>query len=273
MLAGTPELQVAARTSSFSFKGKAMEVPEIAGALKVRMVLEGSVRRQGDRVRITAQLIDAQDGFHVWSQTYDRKLEDIFAIQDEIARAIGEELKVKIAGSARAGQGAGETPNLASHDLYLRGMALWHTRGEQELWDAIAAFEEAAALDPKSAQAFAGLALAYSVVGDYSARVPFVEILARARRCGDGTRAGSRAGRGLRGVGQCRRNWWGSTIDIGCAARARRRPAALVRNGPQWLGTRLRPAETSRAASRRWSAQRCWTRAPRSSPTTMPRSC
>jgi len=185
VLAGTPELRVAARTSSFSFKGKAMEVPEIADALKVRMVLEGSVRRQGDKVRITAQLIDAQDGFHVWSQTYDRKLEDIFAIQDEIARAIGEELKVKIAGSARAGKGAGATPNLASHDLYLRGMALWHTRGEQQLWDAIAAFEEAAALDPRSAQAFAGLALAYSVVGSYSARVPFDETLARARNAAE----------------------------------------------------------------------------------------
>ena len=89
VLAGTRELQVAARTSSFSFKGKPMEVPEIAAALNVRMVLEGSVRRQGDKVRITAQLIDAQNGFHLWSQTYDRKLEDIFAIQDEIARAIG----------------------------------------------------------------------------------------------------------------------------------------------------------------------------------------
>jgi adenylate cyclase len=185
VLAGTPELRVAARTSSFSFKGKAMEVPEIADALKVRMVLEGSVRRQGEKVRITAQLIDAQDGFHLWSQTYDRKLEDIFAIQDEIARAIGEELKVKIAGSARAGKGAGGPPNLASHDLYLRGMALWHTRGEQELWDAIAAFDEAAALDPRSAQAFAVLALAYSVVGGYSARVPFDETLARARNAAE----------------------------------------------------------------------------------------
>jgi TolB-like protein/tetratricopeptide (TPR) repeat protein len=185
VLAGTPELRVAARTSSFSFKGKAMEVPEIADALKVRMVLEGSVRRQGDQVRITAQLIDAQDGFHVWSQAYDRRLEDIFAIQDEIARAIGEELKVKIAGSGRVGQGSGGPPNLASHDLYLRGMALWHTRGEQELWDAIAAFDEAAALDPKSAQAFAGLALAYSVVGGYSARVPFDETVARARNAAE----------------------------------------------------------------------------------------
>jgi len=185
VLASTPELRVAARTSSFSFKGKAIEVPEIADALKVRMVLEGSVRRQGDQVRITAQLIDAQDGFHVWSQTYDRKLEDIFAIQDEIARAIGEELKVKIAGPARAGRGPGPPQNLAAHDLYLRGMALWHMRGEQELWDAIAAFEEATVLDPKSAQAFAGLALAYSVVGGYSARVPFDETLARARNAAE----------------------------------------------------------------------------------------
>jgi TolB-like protein len=88
VLAGTPQLKVAARTSSFSFKGKPMEVPEIAAALKVRMVLEGSVRRQADTVRITAQLIAAQTGFHIWSQTYDRKLEDIFAIQDEIVRAI-----------------------------------------------------------------------------------------------------------------------------------------------------------------------------------------
>jgi len=240
VLAGTPELRVAARTSSFSFKGKAMEVPEIADALKVRMVLEGSVRRQGDKVRITAQLIDAQDGFHVWSQTYDRKLEDIFAIQDEIARAIGEELKVKIAGPARAGKGAGATPNLASHDLYLRGMALWHTRGEQQLWDAIAAFEEAAALDPRSAQAFAGLALAYSVVGSYSARVPFDETLARARNAAEMALAldptlpeayaalGSVAGRG----GDRR------STSVALLERAvDLRPSFATAH--QWLGTRL----------------------------------
>ncbi|WP_158637125.1 hypothetical protein [Arenimonas daejeonensis] len=100
VLAGAGELQVAARTSSFSFKGKDVEVPEIAKALNVRMVLEGSVRRQGEKVRITAQLIDARNGFHVWSQTYDRDLQDIFAIQDEIAKAIGAELKVKIGGGA-----------------------------------------------------------------------------------------------------------------------------------------------------------------------------
>ncbi|MEO5629646.1 MAG: hypothetical protein ABIQ62_07765, partial [Thermomonas sp.] len=91
VLAQIPKLQVAARTSSFSFKGVGKEVPQIARELKVRMVLEGSVRKQGERVRITAQLIDASNGFHVWSQTYDRDLKDIFAIQDEIAKAIADE--------------------------------------------------------------------------------------------------------------------------------------------------------------------------------------
>jgi TolB-like protein/tetratricopeptide (TPR) repeat protein len=179
VLAGTPELQVAARTSSFSFKGKSMEVPEIAGELKVRMVLEGSVRKQGDKVRITAQLIDAQNGFHVWSQTYDRKLEDIFAIQDEIARAIGDELKVKIAGVAKPGQTSGGTQNLVAYDLYLRGMALWHTRGEQELWKAVDLFDQAAVADPTFAQAYAGLALTYTILPSYSARISWADAVAR----------------------------------------------------------------------------------------------
>src|SRR5213080_4761560 len=90
--------------SSFSFKGKTQEIPAIARELNVRMVLEGSVRKQNDRVRITAQLIDAKNGFHVWSQTYDRKLQDIFAIQDEIAKAIGNELEVKLVRTGEAGK-------------------------------------------------------------------------------------------------------------------------------------------------------------------------
>ncbi len=179
VLAGTPELQVAARTSSFAFKGKPMEVPAIAEQLKVRMVLEGSVRKQGDKVRITAQLIDAHTGFHVWSQTYDRKLEDIFVIQDEIARAIGSELKVKIAAVAEPGQRAGTTSNVAAYDLYLRGMALWHTRTEEGILEAVSLFEKAAVTDPQFAQAYAGLALAYSVLPYYSDRMPSTEAIAR----------------------------------------------------------------------------------------------
>jgi adenylate cyclase len=180
VLAGTPELQVAARTSSFSFKGKAMEVPAIAHELKVRMVLEGSVRKQGDKVRVTAQLIDAQNGFHLWSQTYDRKLEDIFAIQDEIAKAIGDELKVKIAGAARPGQSPNGTRNLAAYDLYLRGMELWHRRTEKDLWGAIDLFEQATVVDPTFAQAYAGLALTYSILPGYSVRISWPDGLARA---------------------------------------------------------------------------------------------
>ena len=179
VLAGTPELQVAARTSSFAFKGKSMEVPAIAKQLKVRMVLEGSVRKQGDKVRITAQLIDAQTGFHVWSQTYDRKLEDIFVIQDEIAKAIGDELKVKIAAVAEPGQRAGTSRNVAAYDLYLRGMALWHSRTEKGILEAISLFEKAAAADPQLAQAYAGLALAYSVLPAYSEQLTTAEAYSR----------------------------------------------------------------------------------------------
>ena len=100
MLAKIPELQVAARTSSFSFKGQNLEIPEIAERLNVAHVLEGSVRKAGNEVRITAQLIRADDGFHVWSDTWDRTLDDIFAIQDEIAAEVVAQLKVTLLGAA-----------------------------------------------------------------------------------------------------------------------------------------------------------------------------
>lgn len=180
VLARTPGLHVAARTSSFSFKGKTLEVPEIARSLNVRMVLEGSVRKQEDRVRITAQLIDAKSGFHLWSQTYDRKLQDIFAIQDEIAKAIGNELRVKLVGAGEPGKTSAGTSNLAAYDLYLRGIALWQMRRGDALWQAIDLFEKAAAADPEFAQAYAGQALVYAVVSDYSARMTVAESLARA---------------------------------------------------------------------------------------------
>src|SRR6185369_16453101 len=99
LLAKIPQLKVAARTSSFSFKGKGVEIPEIARQLRVANVLEGSVRRSGDQLRITAQLIRAAEGFHLWSETYDRKMDDIFKIQDEIAGKVVKELKVKLLGA------------------------------------------------------------------------------------------------------------------------------------------------------------------------------
>jgi TolB-like protein/tetratricopeptide (TPR) repeat protein len=170
VLARVPSLQVAARTSSFSFKGKNKEVPEIARELKVRLVLEGSVRKQGERVRITAQLIDASDGYHLWSQTYDRDLSDIFAVQDEIAAQIVAELKLKLEPKNQTKRSSG-TKDIKAYDLYLRGMALWQKRGEDNLWQAKDLLEAAIAEDPKFAQAWGGLALTYAVLPDYSAKI------------------------------------------------------------------------------------------------------
>ena len=163
VLAQTPELRVAARTSSFAFKGENKEIPEIARELEVRMVLEGSVRKQADHVRITAQLVDAENGFHVWSQTYDRELKDIFEIQDEIARAIALELQVKLGGAARA-----ESTSVAAYDLYLKGIARWQARGQSNLREADRLFRAAIALDPGFAKAWAGIALTHVILPEWS---------------------------------------------------------------------------------------------------------
>ncbi len=181
VLAQIPGLQVAARTSSFAFKDGREEVPEIAKELNVRLVLEGSVRKQGERVRITAQLIDASSGFHVWSQTYDRDLKDIFVIQDEIAKAIAEELKVKMGGTTAAVASNKGTRNVHAHDSYLRGLALWQARGEDNLWQALRQFEQSAAADPQFAGAYAGQAMAYVILPDWSARISYDESLGKAR--------------------------------------------------------------------------------------------
>ena len=171
VLARVPELSVAARTSSFQFKGEKRDVAEIATQLKVRMVLEGSVRKQAERVRVTAQLIDAQSGFHLWSETYDRELKDIFAIQDEIARAIGNELKVRVLGQGGSSAAVSGTTNVEAHDLYLRGLAEWQKREENALFAAIDAFERAIAADPGFAQAWGGLAMTYAVLPAYTNRL------------------------------------------------------------------------------------------------------
>jgi TolB-like protein len=179
VLARVPELSVAARTSSFQFKGEKRDVAEIATQLKVRMVLEGSVRKQAERVRVTAQLIDAGTGFHLWSETYDRELKDIFAIQDEIARAIGEELKVRVLGQGDSAAAVSGTTNVEAHDVYLRGLALWRMREEDELFAAIDAFERAIEADPGFAAAWGGLAIAYAVLPAYTNRLAPGETAAR----------------------------------------------------------------------------------------------
>ena len=167
VLARMPELQVASRTSSFAFKGQQKDLPEIAEELNVALVLEGSVRRQADQVRITAQLIDAASGFHLWSETYDRSLRDIFATQDEIAEAIADALKLELRSPHRADRSRRETtPDI--YDKYLRARALFPIRNEVALRQAAAMLEEVIAADPQFAEAYAGLGLIYAVLPFYT---------------------------------------------------------------------------------------------------------
>jgi serine/threonine-protein kinase len=157
-LAKVEGLRVVARTSAFSFKGKNADVSEIAQKLNVRNVLEGSLRRDGNRIRISAQLIDTRDGFHLWSETYERELQDVFAMQDEITRAIVNALKIKLAVALPVHK----QPNTEAYDLYLKGRYFLNRKNEADARKAIDYFEQALAKDPNDAPAYAGLADSYS---------------------------------------------------------------------------------------------------------------
>ena len=161
-LSHIPELHVAARSSTFSFKNKGVNVSEIAERLRVATVLEGSVRRAADRLRITVQLVDAKTGFHLWSERFDRGLSDVFEIQDEIAGAIAERLKVTLQSVDTR-----PTANVEAYELYLRGRYEWHQRLPTTLRTAIKNFEQSIKLDPNNALAFAGLADCYSILAFY----------------------------------------------------------------------------------------------------------
>lgn len=152
-------LSVAARTSSFSFKGKAVEIEQIANKLHVANVLDGSVRRAGNRVRVTVQLVDAKNGFQLWSERYERQMEDIFDVQDEIARAIAEKLKLTLHGGPKRA-----TENLEAYELYLKGRHYWHQRSPTSLGLAIQCFERTIKLDSQYALAYAGLADCYGIL-------------------------------------------------------------------------------------------------------------
>jgi TolB-like protein len=157
-LSGIEELKVAARTSAFAFKGRNADVREIGSALDVETVLEGSVRRSGDRVRISAQLIDASDGYHIWSREYDRRLDDIFAVQDEIAGAIAEALAVSLGVEDARDLYLGGTEDVEAYEHYLRGRQRWATRRVSDLHLAVSDFEAAIARDSAFALAWSGLA-------------------------------------------------------------------------------------------------------------------
>src|SRR5262249_35594722 len=147
--------KVAARHSSFSFKGKGVEIPEIARQLHVANVLEGSVRRSGDQLRITAQLIRAVEGYHLWSETYDRKMDDIFKIQDEIAGEVVKELKVKLLGAAPKAR----TTDPEAYALYLQAVQLGRQFTAEAFQQSDALYRKVLAIDPRYAPAWRGLAL------------------------------------------------------------------------------------------------------------------
>jgi len=165
-------LKVAARTSSFSYKGKDVRIAEIGRTLGVEKVLEGSVRKSGNRLRITAQLINTADGYHVWSDRYDRETRDIFDIQDEITLAVVEALKLKLFGDERSAVLKKGTENAEAHELYLRGRALWSRRTYADFTKATEHFERAIGLDPNYALAYAGLADCYTFFAYFEAYSP-----------------------------------------------------------------------------------------------------
>ncbi len=168
-LAKVKGLKVVGRTSSSSFKGKNVDVKTIGSHLNVKAVLEGSIRRSQDRVRITTQLIDTTSGYHLWSETYDRKMQDIFAIQDDIARAVVQRLDPKLRGADPARSlVTQETEDLEAYRLYLQGRYLWKRRYDQNLPNAIKFFNEAIAHDANFARAHSALAATYIVLPVYT---------------------------------------------------------------------------------------------------------
>ncbi len=198
-----PDLKVAARTSSFAFKGTTTNAQAVGEQLGVSTVLEGSVRKEGNTIRVTAQLIDTNDGFHLWSDTYTRELHSVFAIQDEISRAIVSQLEITLTGGDQAPIVAVATDNTEAYDEYLRGRYQWNRRTEASLFAAVDHFRRAIELDQGFALAYAGLADAsvvfpvWSLTVDPSAMYAQAEAAARQALVLDSTLAGPHAALGL----------------------------------------------------------------------------
>ncbi len=169
-LAKTPGLHVIARTSSFSFKGKSDDIPTIASKLKVANILEGSMRKSGKRLRVSTQLVRAADGEHLWSETYDRSVTDVFKIEDEIATAVVQALRLKLLPGPHAPAKAadGQTPNPEAYNQYLLGRHFLRRNTVDSYRRAAAAFSKAVELDPRYARAYAGLAEAQADVADFT---------------------------------------------------------------------------------------------------------
>jgi TolB-like protein/tetratricopeptide (TPR) repeat protein len=165
-------LRVVARTSAFAFRGKKVDIREIGRKLNVETLVEGSVQRAGNRVRVTTQLVNVADGYHLWSAKYDREMEDVFAIQDEISLAIVGKLKVKLLGKEKARLMKHHTLDLDAYHLYLKGRFFWNKRTEKGLKKGVEYFEHAIQKDPNYALAYTGVADSYNILGFYSVLRP-----------------------------------------------------------------------------------------------------
>jgi TolB-like protein len=176
-LTGVPDLNVTARTSAFAFRGKNQDVRRIGEALGVRAILEGSIRRDGNRLRVTVQLINALDGYHLWSEQYDRDIADVFAVQEEIARAIVERLNRQFAAGKLVVR---RTTNIESYDAFLKGRHSFSKLTPETIIRAAAFFEEAIALDPDDAPAYSGLARCFFALAQFGVK-PASELMPQAR--------------------------------------------------------------------------------------------
>lgn len=177
VLARNPKLQVTSRTSAFSFKGSKIDIKTIAGKLKVTHVLEGSVRKAGDELRITAQLIEVATDSHLWSQTYDRRMDNIFAVQDDIAASVAGALKVTLEGGQTS---TAQETDLRAYDAYLQGRYFFDRRSKEDLEKAIAYYKQALQIDPGYARAWAGLSQVHERQGSWG-YVPVEESYRKAR--------------------------------------------------------------------------------------------
>ncbi|HEX9579460.1 MAG TPA: tetratricopeptide repeat protein, partial [Gemmatimonadales bacterium] len=179
-LAKIPGLRVAARSSSFQFRDPGTDVRMVGQRLGVAAVVEGSVRLEGTRLRVTAQLIETRRGYHLWSEQYDRDLEDIFAVQEEIARTVASALSAELVSGLPDILVARATESTEAYDLYLRGRHDWNSRTTEGMWRALRAFERAIAIDPGYAAAYAGLSDTWQLLPDYG-DVPARQGLAQAK--------------------------------------------------------------------------------------------
>jgi serine/threonine-protein kinase len=233
-LAKVPGLRVVARTSAFAFKGRQQDVRAIGAELRVRGALEGSVRRAGNRLRVTTQLIDTRSGFELWSERYDRELTDVFAVQDEISRAIVETLRITLF-TRDTRLVRTPTTDLAAYEAYLKGRFQWNQRSEAALLEALRSLTRAVELDPGFALAHAALAEVYVTLAIYGVRAPG-EAMPAGRGAAERALTASRApGEALTARGSVRAlydwDWAGSEADFQAAMQAS--PQYPV--APQWL--------------------------------------